>query len=157
MAIVDGAYVTDEKGKTTLSKFAQAIPEDTTNDAGPVGIEARGSKQTEFKQRSALQHFHDLTTAFLRGKGPERVYTSLLGTYLNAAGFQDAARKAGINMKSPLANFLRVFPDNFLLITSNKGGTSTVRLKDSAPPPPAPAPAPAGSGSSSGYRLGRFQ
>ena len=71
MANVDGAYLTDEKGKTTLSKFAQVIPEDTTNDAGPIGIKASGSKQTEFKQRSALQHFHDLALAFLRGKGPE--------------------------------------------------------------------------------------
>ena len=76
MAKFDGGYVTDEKGKKTLSKFAQAIPEDTTNDAGPIGIEATHSKQTEFKQRTALQHFHDLAVAFLRGKGPEGVYTS---------------------------------------------------------------------------------
>ena len=58
VAKVDGAYVTDENGKTTLSKFAQAIPENTTNDAGPIGIVAAGSKQTEFKQRSELKHFH---------------------------------------------------------------------------------------------------
>ena len=95
--MVDGAYVMDENDKTTLSNFAQAIPEDTTADMGPVGIEARGSKQTEDKQRNVLQHFHDITLAFLRGK--TKATTALLGKYLNAAGFQDAARKAGINMK----------------------------------------------------------
>ena len=160
VAKVDGAYVTDENGKTTLSKFAQAIPEDTTNDAGPIGIEAAGSKQTEFKQRSELKHFHDLTVAFLRGKGHEGIYTSILAKYLNAAGFQDAARKAGINMKSPIAAFLRVFPDSFVMSTSSKGGTSTVRLKDSAPAPasaPASASSGSGAGSSSGHRLGHIQ
>ena len=147
MANVNGAYVTDENGKTTLSNFAQAIPEDTTNDAGPIGIEASGSKQTEFKQRTILQPFHDMALAFLRGK--TEATTALLGKYLNAAGFPDAARKAGINMKSPIATFLRVFPDSFVMSTSSKGGVSTVRLKDSAPPAPAPAPA-ANSGSGAG-------
>ena len=156
MANVDGAYVTDETGKTTLSKFAQAIPEDSTNDAGPIGIEAAGSKQTEFKQRSELKHFHDLTVAFLRGKGHEGIYTSILAKYLNAAGFQDAARKAGINMKSAIASFLRVYPDSFVMSTSDKGGTSTVRLKDSAPAP-ASASSGSGAGSSSGHRLGHIQ
>ena len=141
--------MTDENGKTTLSKFTQAIPDDTTNDAGPIGIEAAGSKQTEFKQRSKLKHFHDLTVAFLRGKGHEGIYTSILAKYLNAAGFQEAARKAGINMKSPIAAFLLVFPDSFVMSTSSKGGTSTVRLKDSAPAPASALAASSGSGAGS--------
>ena len=55
-----------------------------------------------------LQLFHDMAKDFAQGK--TEVTTAILGKYLNAAGFQDAARKAGINMKSPLANFLRVCP-----------------------------------------------
>ena len=88
VANVNGVYVTDENGKTTLSKFAQAIPEDTTNDAGPIGIEAAGSKLTEFKQRTILQPFRDMAVAFLRGK--TEATTALLGKYLNAAGTRRA-------------------------------------------------------------------
>ena len=46
---------------------------------------------------------------------------------MNPQGFLDAGRKAGINMKSPLANFLRAFPEHFQMITSAKGGDSRVR------------------------------
>ena len=83
-------------------------------DTGPVGIEARGSKQTEDKQRNVLQHFHDITLAFLRGR--TEATTALLGKYLNAAVVQDAARTAGINMKSPIAAFLRVVPESFVIV-----------------------------------------
>ena len=89
-----------------------------------------------------------MAKAFIQGKTTE-VTTALLGKYLNAAGFPDAARKAGINMKSPIATFMRVFPDSFVMSTSSKGGVSTVRLKDSAPAP-APASAPASSSSGAG-------
>ena len=52
----------------------------------------------------------------------------ILGQKLNPKGFLDAARKAGINLKHPMANFLRAFPEHFQLVTSAKGGDSRVRL-----------------------------
>ena len=92
-----------------------------------------------------------MAKALIQGKTTE-VTTALLGKYLNAAGFQDAARNACINMKGPIANFLRVFLESFVMSTSNKGGVSTVRLKDSAPaavPVSAAASSGSGAGSSS--------
>ena len=51
-----------------------------------------------------------------------------MGQKLNKEGFLDAARKAGANMKHPLASLLRAFPEHFQLVTSAKGGDSRVRL-----------------------------
>ena len=108
----EGAEVTDSTGKTHLTKFTQPVPEDTTEDAGATTIEQKRSVQTEEKIQGT------------KGEMP----LGTLGQKLNPQGFLDAGRRAGINMKSPLANFLRAFPEHFQMITSAKGGDSRVRL-----------------------------
>ena len=110
VAGVRGAYVTDETGKETLSKFAQAVPGDSTTDGGPVGIERGGSKQTDFKQRTALESLKKEAVAFLSYKDNPPTLSEL-AVYLNRFGFADKARQAGLNMKSATAAFLRVYPE----------------------------------------------
>ena len=112
VAGVRGAYVTDETGKETLSKFAQAVPGDSTTDGGPVGIERGGSKQTEFKQRTVLESLKKEAVAFLSYKDNPPTLSEL-AVYLNRFGFADKARQAGLNMKSATAAFLRVDPEIF--------------------------------------------
>ena len=51
VAKVDGAYLTDENGKTTLSKFAQAIPEDTTVEPSGSRLPARSRPSSSREAR----------------------------------------------------------------------------------------------------------
>ena len=123
----EGAEVTDSAGKTHLTEFTQPVPEGTTEDAGATTIEQKRSVQTEEKIRAVLQPWAEKVLELLKGtKGEMPLGT--LGQKLNPQGFLDAGRRAGINMKSPLANFLRAFPEHFQMITSAKGGDSRVRL-----------------------------
>ena len=127
---LNGPYVTDESGKTHLTKFTQPTPEGTTEDKGPTNLEQQHSVQTEEEIRNVLQPFAEKTLELLQAK-PE-IPLGTLGQKLNSQGFQDAARKAGINMKSPMANFLRAFPEHFQVVTSATGGDSRVRAVGSS-------------------------
>ena len=89
---LNGPYVTDESGKTHLTKFTQPTPEGTTEDKGPTNLEQQHSVQTEEKIRNVLQPFADKTLELLQAK-PE-IPLGTLGQKLNSQGFQDAARKA---------------------------------------------------------------
>jgi len=120
-----GAQVVDAAGKTHLTKFTQPVPEGTTEDAGPTNIEQRRSVQTEEKVRVVLQPWADKVLELLEHR--DEIPLGTLGQKLNPQGFLDAGRKAGINMKSPLASFLRAFPEHFQMITSATGGDSRVR------------------------------
>ena len=82
---------------------------------------------------------------------------SELAVYLNRFGFADKARQAGLNMKSATAAFLRVYPEIFKVLTSEKGGTSRVSLHTGGRAPAAGAlvSASAGASGSSGSGLVR--
>ena len=124
----DGAEVIDAAGKAHLTKFTQAVPEGTTETSGPSRIEQKGSVQTEEKVRRVLQPFADKLVELLHGAAADTIPLGTVGQKLNKEGFLDAARKAGVNMKHPLASLLRAFPEHFQLVTSAKGGDSRVRL-----------------------------
>ena len=81
--------------------------------------------QTEEKVRAVLQPWAGKVLKLLEHR--DEIFLGTLGQKLNPQGFLDAGRKAGINIKSPLANFLRAFPEHFQMITSATGGDSRVR------------------------------
>ena len=61
------AEVVDLAGKDYLTKFVQPIAE-STEDAGPVRIEQRGSELIDSTRRSCLQSFADELIRFVRTK-----------------------------------------------------------------------------------------
>jgi len=151
---VSGAHVSDETGKQSLSKFAQPVPADSTEDHGPRVIEHRGSKLTESKQRAELAELKDEAEAFLRGRGGPALL-SVLAVHLAPLGFVAKAKAAGLNMKSATAAFLRVYPETFRIDTPENGGTSRVSLQSDVPAPAAHPVARASASGSSGSGLAR--
>ena len=124
---VDGAYVRDTEGNEQLSKFALVVPQGTTIDAGLRRIEKPGSAQTEAKQRRTLQPVADAVADRIGAVGAE-IAMWRLGDFLKErGGFPAIAREARINLKSPVAALLRVYPERFRVTTPAAGGTATVR------------------------------
>jgi hypothetical protein len=121
----DGAEVIDEAGKRHLTKFTQPVPEGTTETVA-TRIEQKGSVQTEEKIRAVMAPFVGKVLELLKGD-TKGVPLGSVGQKLNPQGFLDTARKAGINMKHPMASFLRAFPEHFQMVTSASGGDSRVR------------------------------
>lgn len=117
---VDGHTVTDDRGKTFKTKFTQPIA-DATDDAGPVAMESRSSKQTTDKQRLLLQDFADRVIE--RFRIGNTVPLSAVALFLNPYGLRSRLLEARLNMRAPVANFLRLFPDKFR-VTSTAGASS---------------------------------
>ena len=125
---VRGANVVDEEGKDYLTKLVKPVAE-STEDAGPVRIEMRGSQLIDRTRRERLQVFADELVRFLRGKDGG-VTTAAASKHLRQnPDFQIAMR----NLPS-FGAFVRLF-DEFELVTSEtSGGTSKVQLTERAPP-----------------------
>ena len=125
---VRGANVVDEGGKDYLTKLVKPVAE-STEDAGPVRIEQRGSALIDNTRRERLQPFADELVRFLRGKDGG-VTTAVASKHLRQnQAFQIAMR----NLPS-FGAFVRLF-DEFELVTSEtSGGTSKVQLTERAPP-----------------------
>ena len=84
--------------------------------------------QTEEKIRALMQPFVDKVLGLLSDTEADTIPLGTLGQKLNPQGFLDAARKAGINMKHPMASFIKAFPEHFQMVTSATGGDSRIRL-----------------------------
>ena len=68
-----------------------------------------------------------------RGRGGTMTLNNV-SRYLNSlAGFKNAAREANIKQKHVIARTLRLFPELFVVRTSDEGGAATVRVVDNAP------------------------
>ena len=50
-----------------------------------------------------------------------------VGAFVVSRDFRKLALEARLNMKSPIANFLRSFPDDFH-VTSDRSGRATVKV-----------------------------
>ena len=129
VANVDGHAVTDDHGKTFKTKFTQPITE-ATNDAGPVAMELKGSRQTVDKQRELLQDFAGRVVE--RFKTGNVVPLSSVALFLNPYGLRSRLLEARLNMRAPVANFLRLFPDKFR-VTSTAGASSVKILNPLVP------------------------
>ena len=75
-----------------------------------------------------MQPFVDKVMDLLHNTEADTIPLGTLGQKLNPQGFLDAARKAGINMKHPMASFIKAFPEHFQMVTSATGGDSRIRL-----------------------------
>ena len=125
---VDGHVVTDDQGKTFKTKFTQPIA-DATNDAGPVAMESRSSQQTTDKQRLLLQDFADRVVE--RFRTGNTVPLSVVALFLGKP-WRSKLLEARLNMRAPVANFLRLFPDKFR-VTSTAGASSVKILNPIIP------------------------
>ena len=125
---LQGAEVVDSADKDYLTKFVQPVAE-TTEDAGPVRIEQRGSELIDSTCRARLQRFADEIIRFLRKTKGGEVTTATASKHLR----QNPAFAAAMNNLPSFGAFIRLF-DSLELVTSNtSGGTSNVRLTDRAP------------------------
>lgn len=124
---VDFDVVIDEDGRKYKTKFALPVAASSREDA-PVRLEGGGSEQTEAKRRRLLgelanqveQEFGIGTTVSLARVGQFLKRVSL-------DNFRRLALEARLNMQSPIANFLRVFPDKFTIRTGS--GQALVRIR----------------------------
>jgi len=140
---VDGAKVTDTKGKEFLTKFTQPVSgEAAVEEDMPARIEKSGSAQTEAKKRKHLQPWAEAVVKWLDGARDKTMTLQRLGTILNdKPEFRKAALESGISMKTPLVTFLRVYPERFIVDTAKKGG-AIVTLHASASSRPTETLAP---------------
>jgi hypothetical protein len=114
---VDFDTVIDTEGQKFKTKFvlpvSQAGPE-----SRPVRMEGRGSAQTEEKKRRILEELADTVKSWL---GMRTLSIAEVGKFLKQHDFRNKAREARINMKSPVLNFLRTFPETFEVGRSQAG------------------------------------
>ena len=124
---LDGAFVFDEDGKAHLTKFVQPVA-GNPETLQPRRIEQGGSAQTAGFQRTILD---DLASQARRWIGDRTVTTFQLNAMLARSGFKEAAKRARINMRTPVLNFLKIFPDIFVVETD--GSRSLVRVLRAQP------------------------
>ena len=121
-AKVEGAYVYDDRGNKYLTKLTRPTQEQGTS--APVAIERGGNAAVEARKREVLGDIARQAREWLAGRG--RVTLGELGTFLKPLGFRALALQARLNMKSPVAAFLRAFPELFDLRI--QGSIATVAL-----------------------------
>ena len=124
---VDGAFVYDNEGNEYLSKFTLPVS-GNAEELPPTRLEQRGSVQTEDKRKRVL---NDLAVQVRRWIGDRTVTLGQVGQFLSSRNFRNLALEARLNMKSPVAGFLRTFPDTFEVTTSN--GASYAKVLRAAP------------------------
>jgi len=138
---VDHAKVTDTAGNEFLTKFTQPISgaDDMNEPLEPVNIERGGSKQTENKKRKHLQPWAETAVKYIDGTDTKTLTLQRLGKMLkDQPDFSLACLESGISMQTPLATFLRVFPELFIV----EGANGLVRLQPSASTRPTETLAP---------------
>ena len=127
MKELEGAEVVDSAGKDDLTKCVQPVNE-STNGAGPVRIEQRGSELIDSTRRARLQRFADELIRFLRTRGRE-VTTATASKHLR----QNPAFAVAMNNLPSFGAFVRLCDDLELITSNTSGGVSKVRLTDRAP------------------------
>ena len=110
-AEVDGAFVTDEQGREYMTKFVQPVPE-TSEELPARRMERGGSDVVEQRRRRVLRDLARNVASYI---GQERMTVMRLAGYLRPRGFKQLALEARINMRTPVINFLRVFPELFAI------------------------------------------
>jgi len=138
---VDHAKVTDTAGNEYLTKFTQPISgaDDMNQPLEPVNIERGGSKQTESKRRKFLQPWAETAVKYIDGTDTKTMTLQRLGKmFRDQPDFRLACLESGISMTTPLATFLRVFPELFVV----DGKNGIVRLQPSASTRPTETLAP---------------
>ena len=111
---MDFDRVKDTADQTSFTK--QVLPVSSATEVGPARqIERGGNVDTTNRSRAALQPFAD---EFFYGNGGEnqgkRMTLAQAADILNKKRSFNAALLLGrINMKSPIGNFLRLFPEKF--------------------------------------------
>ena len=115
----EGGVVFGTEGQQERVKFVKPVPRRSANIV-PTPYARRGSVQTDTKKRRLLEPFaKKLIRHIGRGNSME---LWRVGEFMKKQGnFNAAAREAGINMKSKIANFLRAFPELFTVQTSAQG------------------------------------
>ena len=124
---LDGAFVYDENGKEHLTKFVQPVT-GNPETLQPRRIEQGGSVQTAGFQRTILE---DLASQARRWIGDRTVTNLQLNAMLARSGFKEAAKRARINMRTPVLNFLKLFPDIFVVETD--GPNTLIRVLRAQP------------------------
>ena len=122
VAGVEGAYVIDNRGDKYLTKLTRPTQEQGTT--APVAIELGGNAAVEARKREVLGNIARQAQEWLASRG--RVTLGELGTFMKPLGFRALALQARLNMKSPVAAFLRVFPEMFDLRI--QGGNASVAI-----------------------------
>ena len=106
---IDGAFVWDTNGNRFLTKFTQPVRGEAET-LPPRRIEQGGSAIVEERKQRMLAPFVQMVKTYIAQK---TVTLGQVGDFLKNKGFRAAALEARLNMKSPIANFLRAFPDVF--------------------------------------------
>ena len=132
VASVDGAAVTDAQGREFQTKFTRPVPAGsaTVQTAAAAG---GGSALVEDKQKRLLRPFAERLSARI-GRGRTVTLTNASRYLGGLAGFAAATREANLNQKHVIARALRLFPDLFVVRTTDKRRAATVRAVDGAPP-----------------------
>ena len=117
VASVDGAFVTDEQGREYMTKFTQPVAANS-EELPERRMERGGSATAETRKRRVLGALAGQVRAFI---GSKRKTLAQVGAFIKPRGFRQLALEARINMRSPVANFLRTFPELFAVQTEGTG------------------------------------
>ena len=107
---MDFNKVRESAGQVSLTK--QVLPIASATEVGPARqIERGGSVDMANRSRAALQTFAD--DFYFGNEGEKMTLAQAAGILNKKRGFNAALLIGRINMKSPIGNFLRLFPDKF--------------------------------------------
>ena len=122
-----GPNVVDAEGNDYLTKLVKPVRE-TTDDAGPVRIEQRGSALIDNTRRERLQPFADELVRFIKTKNG-RVTTATASKHLR----QNPAFQIAMRNVPSLGAFVKLFDSLELVTSAASGGVSIVQLTETAP------------------------
>ena len=128
VAHIEGGRVTDTKGALHPTKFVHSVPATSANTQPRDQYVRRGSAQIDAKRQQVLRPFVNAVVATIHKAGGTLELWRLGNFLKKRAGLAIASREAGLNQKSVIASFLRVFPAKFQLDIGKAGGKSSVSL-----------------------------
>ena len=97
-------------GQASLTK--QVLPVSASTEVGPATqIERRGNTEVRNRSRTLLRRFAD--GLYFNNHGKRMTLAQAAGHLNEQAGFKRALTLARVNQKSPIGNFLRLFPEYF--------------------------------------------
>ena len=102
--------VRDPRGQASLTK--QVLPVSASTEVGPATqIERRGNTEVRNRARTLLRRFAD--GLYFNNHGKRMTLAQAAGYLNEQAGFKGAITLARVNQKSPIGNFLKLFPEYF--------------------------------------------
>ena len=125
---IDGAFVYDVEGNLYPTKFTKPVT-GNAEELRARRFEQGGSVQTEERKQHLL---FDTATQVRKWTGGRTVTLAQVGTFLARRNFRTLALEARLGNRTPIANFLRTFPDTFE-VTVDRGGRSFVRVLSAVP------------------------